>query len=46
MPFLLRDQKRDEFDHLEKGSITVVEYEACFHALSRYTKGFRSLLRV
>ena len=27
----------NEFDHLEQGSMTVVEYEACFHALSRYS---------
>ncbi len=26
---------RDEFDHLKKGSIIVIEYEAYFHALSR-----------
>ena len=28
---------RDEFDHLEHGFMTVTEYEAHFHALSRYS---------
>ncbi|KAF3645078.1 hypothetical protein FXO37_21138 [Capsicum annuum] len=35
--FGLRDCMRDEFDHLEKGSMTVVEYEASFYALCRYS---------
>lgn len=36
MPFSLRDYMWDEFDNLEKRSMIVSEYEACFHSLSRY----------
>lgn len=37
MSYSLRDQMRDEFDHLEHGYVTITEYETCFHALSRYS---------
>ena len=33
----LRDQMRHEFDHLEQGSMSIFEYEARIHALSRYS---------
>lgn len=36
MPYSLKDQMNDEFNHIEKGFITVMEYEALFHSLSRY----------
>ena len=36
VPYSLRDRRRDEFDRLEQGSMTVSEYEARFHELSRY----------
>ena len=36
VPYTLRDQRRDEFDRLEQGSMAVSEYEARFHELSRY----------
>lgn len=37
VPFSLRDQMRDEFYYLEHFSMSVVEYEEHFHALSKYS---------
>ena len=28
---------RDEIDYLKQGTMTIVEYEACFHALYKYS---------
>lgn len=36
MPCNFKDHICDEFDHLEKVSITIVMYEAHFYALSRH----------
>ena len=37
IPCNLRDQSRDEFDYLQKGSIIIAEYKACFYFQSRYS---------
>ncbi|KAH0657946.1 hypothetical protein KY289_026694 [Solanum tuberosum] len=36
VPRTLKDRKKDEFSALEQGGMSVVAYEAKFHALSRY----------
>ena len=36
MPRSVRDRLRDQFSRLEQGSMTVSEYEARFHELSRH----------
>ena len=36
VPFNLRDQMRDEFDHLEQGSMSIAKDEARLHALARF----------
>ncbi|XP_049391247.1 uncharacterized protein LOC125855558, partial [Solanum stenotomum] len=36
IPRSIRDQLRDQFARLEQGSMTVSEYEARFHELSRH----------
>lgn len=36
MPYTLRDQIKDVFDHLEQGFMTIVKYESYFPSLSRY----------
>lgn len=35
MPHSIRDCLRDQFSILDKGSMTVTEYEAYFHELAR-----------
>lgn len=35
--YILRDQIRGELDHLEQGSMTIMECEAYFHAFCRYS---------
>lgn len=36
MPHNLKDRLRDQFSRLKQGSITITEYEAHFHELSKY----------
>lgn len=36
VPYILRDRIKDEFDRLDQGSMTIIEYEVNFNALSRY----------
>ncbi|KAH0715073.1 hypothetical protein KY284_007978 [Solanum tuberosum] len=36
VPYNLRDQRRDKFNTLESGSLSVSEYVGCFHEFSRY----------
>lgn len=36
MPYSLRDNRHDEVDWLQQGSISVSNYEARFHELFRY----------
>lgn len=36
MAYSLRDQTRDEFDHLELGFMNIIEYDKSFHSLFRY----------
>lgn len=42
MPYNLIDQIRDEFYHLEQGSISIDKYESLFHALLRYCSTYIS----
>ncbi|XP_060178085.1 uncharacterized protein LOC132608019 [Lycium barbarum] len=36
VPRTLRDRRRDEFNNIEQGNLSVAAYEAQFHLLSRY----------
>ncbi|KAK6163478.1 hypothetical protein DH2020_000342 [Rehmannia glutinosa] len=39
IPRVVRETRRDEFHHLQQGSMTVTQYKAEFHRLSKYAPG-------
>lgn len=36
MPYSLRDQICNKYNHLDRGSVTIIEYETYFHTIFRY----------